>query len=455
MTKVHFIAIGGAVMHNLAIALFKKGYSVTGSDDEIFEPSKSRLQKYGLLPPVEGWDAARITADIDTVILGMHARADNQELERARELGLTIKSFPEYLYEQTAGKKRIVVAGSHGKTTTTAMIMHVLRHAGVAFDYMVGSSIEGFETMTGLSEDSEIAVFEGDEYLTSPVDRRPKFHLYRPDIAVITGIAWDHMNVFPTFDNYILQFRIFADTITENGTLIYFRDDNEVEGIAAGARADIKRIPYSTHAYFRNKTGLYAASVSRTVPINFFGEHNMQNMSAAREACLAAGIAEDIFYDAIASFPGTSKRLQKIMETGKGIVYLDFAHAPSKVRATIDAVSERYQGREIIACLELHTFSSLSSEFIQQYRGTMDKATRAFVYFNPHALLMKKLPMLSEETVRESFGMENIGVFTDSATMFRSVKELELKNPVYLLMSSGDFGGTDIAKFAQEILSNK
>jgi UDP-N-acetylmuramate: L-alanyl-gamma-D-glutamyl-meso-diaminopimelate ligase len=450
--KVHFIAVGGAVMHNLAIALHKKGYIVSGSDDEIFEPSRSRLEKYGLLPEKMGWDQERITSDIDTVILGMHARIDNPELIRAKEKGLIIKSFPEYIYEQTRGKKRIVVAGSHGKTTTTAIIMHVLKNSSIEFDYMVGSSIAGFETMVGLSDSSRIAVLEGDEYLTSPIDRRPKFHLYKPDVAIITGIAWDHMNVFPEFDNYLDQFRLFADTITEGGALIYFRDDLHVKAIAGNSRPDIKKIPYSTHGYFSNKTGFYGASHDRVVPLKIFGEHNMQNLSAAREACLLAGVTADQFYNAITTFEGTSKRLQKIAESEKGIVYLDFAHAPSKVRATLNAIAENYSGRTIIASLELHTYSSLNSDFLPQYRDTMVKATHAFIYFNPHAVEMKRLTALSKEKISEAFGSGNIKVFDNSDELFAEMKKLRSDNSVYLLMSSGDFDGKNLVKLAEELV---
>jgi UDP-N-acetylmuramate: L-alanyl-gamma-D-glutamyl-meso-diaminopimelate ligase len=455
MNRVHFIAIGGAVMHYLAIALHKKGFIVTGSDDEIFEPSRTRLASYGLLPSKMGWEPGRITNDLETIILGMHAKADNPELLKAKELGIKIMSFPEYLYEQTKDKKRIVVAGSHGKTTTTAMIMHVLKNSGISFDYMVGSSIDGFETMVGLSDKSEIAVFEGDEYLTSPLDRRPKFHLYKPDIAVLTGIAWDHMNVFPTFENYIVQFRIFIQTIAENGSLIFFNDDPEATRLASESRADIIKIPYKTHGYFQNKTGFYAATHNRVVPLKIFGEHNLQNLSAAMEACFLAGVTEEQFYDAIQTFEGTSRRLQKILDTENGIVFLDFAHAPSKVRATINAVAERYPEREIIACLELHTYSSLNSDFLPQYSGTMDKATHSFVYFNPHAVEMKKLALLSSEKVTKLFGGENLEVFNNATSMFDKIKKLKVKDPVYLLMSSGDFNETDLLKLAQELLSNK
>jgi len=436
------------VMHNLAIALHKKGYKVTGSDDEIFEPSRSRLEQNGLLPSGYGWDTNRITSDIDTIILGMHAKDDNPELIKARELGLIIKSFPEYLFEQTKDKTRIVVAGSHGKTTTTAMIMHVFMFLGIKFDYMVGSMIDGFETMVGLSNEAKIAVFEGDEYLTSALDRRPKFHLYMPDIAVLNGIAWDHMNVFPTFENYIDQFKIFVDKISPGGSLIYFDGDEEVKKIAGNAAASIKKIPYKVHGYFQNKTGFYAATINRTVPVKIFGEHNMQNLSAAKEACLASGIKEDDFYEAIKSFEGTSKRLQKLKENDKGVIYLDFAHSPSKVKATVDAISARYPGRKIIAVFELHTFSSLSPGFLPLYKGTLENATTAFIYFNPHALKLKNLKSLSKDAVYEAFGGNNLNVYDNSGEMFRAIKELTYLNPVYLFMSSGDFDGFDICSLA-------
>jgi UDP-N-acetylmuramate: L-alanyl-gamma-D-glutamyl-meso-diaminopimelate ligase len=453
--RIHFIAIGGAVMHNLAIALHKKGYNVTGSDDEIFEPSKSRLASYGLLPLQTGWDPDRISLGLDTIILGMHAKADNPELLRAKELGINILSFPEYLYEQTKNKLRIVVGGSHGKTTTTAIIMHVLKRSGVKFDYMVGASIEGFETMVGLDNESKIAVFEGDEYLTSSIDRRPKFHLYKPDIAIINGIAWDHMNVFPTYETYVNQFRIFADTITPGGTLVFFEEDPEVATIAGSVRKDIRLVPYNTHGYFQNKTGFFAATHNRVIRLKIFGEHNMQNISAAREACFKAGISEDQFYEALESFEGTSRRLQKLSENKNGIVYLDFAHSPSKVKATLNAVAERYTDREIIVCLELHTFSSLNCDFLPHYSGTLEKASRAYIYFNPHALEMKKLPPLSGKKIIESFGGKNISVYNDSSILFREIKKVKNNNPVYLLMSSGDFDGRDMNELSVYLLSNK
>ena len=451
--RIHFIAIGGAVMHNLAIALLRKGYEITGSDDEIFEPSRSRLAARGLLPEAYGWHPEKINRDIDIVILGMHARADNPELAKAAELGLKIMSFPEFLLEQTRNKKRIVVAGSHGKTTTTAMIMHVMKTLGIRFDYMVGSSIEGYETMVSLSDDSEFAVLEGDEYLSSPIDRRPKFHLYMPDIAVLNGIAWDHMNVFPTFENYVEQFRIFADKISPGGTLVYFEDDPEVKKIAGSARDDIKKIPYRVHGHFRNKTGFYAAGISRTVKLQFFGRHNMQNFSAAMEACLAAGISSDSFYDAIGSFSGTSGRLQLIRENEKGTFYYDFAHSPSKVKATVEAVAERYPDRNIVACFELHTFSSLNKNFLPFYKGSLEKASRAIVYFNPGQFEQKSLEPFSPDTVKEGFGGNNLTVFNNSSALMDHIKNIKLKSPVWLFMSSGDFGGCNLKMLAEELLA--
>ena len=389
--RVHFIAIGGAVMHNLAIALQNKGNTVTGSDDEIFEPSRSRLDRYGLLP-----------------------------------------------------EKRIVIAGSHGKTTTTAMIMHVFKARQIKFDYMVGSQIDGFETMVGLSDEAKIAVFEGDEYLSSALDKRPKFLHYMPDIAVLNGIAWDHKNVFPTFDNYTDQFRLFAESISEGGSLIYFDGDPEVKKIALATKGDINKIPYRVHGYFQNKMGFYAATHNRVVPVMIFGEHNMQNLSEAREVCLASGVSEDDFYEAIKSFEGTSRRLQKLKDNERGLVYLDFAHSPSKVKATVEAVASRYPKRKIIACLELHTYSSLSTDFLPLYKNTLANASSAFVYFNPHEIEHKKLKYLSKETVKTAFGGENIRVFDNSEEMFSFIKSQNYSSPVYLLMSSGDFDGFDI-----------
>ena len=394
--NVHFIAIGGSVMHNLAIALHKKGYNVSGSDDEIFEPSRSRLDRYGLLPDKQGWDLGKITPDLDTVILGMHAMDGNPELEKARNLRLQIQSFPEFLYDQTRDKTRVVIGGSHGKTTITSMIMHVLKFHDLSFDYMVGSIVEGFETMVGLSESSEIAVFEGDEYLSSALDRRPKFHLYKPHIALISGIAWDHMNVFPTYENYLEQFRIFIDKTEPGGSLIYSADDPEVTTLVKSSSRLLDYIPYRVHPNTIIEGKTYLLDVEKEMPVSVFGQHNMQNINGAKLVCETLGINNEMFYDAIQNFTGAGKRMQLLQENEQTDIYLDFAHAPSKVRATTSALKEQYPERWLTAVMELHTFSSLNADFLPLYEATMLAADKAIVYFNPETVAHKKLPEISD-----------------------------------------------------------
>ena len=461
--RVHFIAIGGSAMHNLAIALCQKGITVTGSDDEIFDPAKSRLEKYGLLPESFGWHPERITPDLDAVVLGMHARIDNPELLRAQELGLKIYSYPEYLYEQSKDKLRIVIGGSHGKTTTTAMILHVLAKCGIEADYMVGAQLKGFEVMVRLSHTAKVMVIEGDEYLTSPIDRRPKFHLYKPNVAIITGIEWDHINVFPTFDIYREQFSKFIDLIEPDGTLIYCDEDKEVHRVAVeNQRIDIQKLPYVCPEH-RVENGItYIGNTALQV----FGHHNLLNLTAARLACRQVGVTDEQFDEAIASFEGASKRLELVKKSDSSrdrmgatghfdcAVYKDFAHAPSKLRATIHAMREQYPDRRLVACMELHTFSSLTQEFLQQYKDAMDEADVRYVYYSKHALQLKKLPDLHPEEVREAFGGD-VEVFTDSKKMVDNVISLFRNNdkPANLLMmSSGNFDGIDFNQLADEIL---
>ncbi|QQS52358.1 MAG: peptidoglycan synthetase [Bacteroidota bacterium] len=448
--KIHFIAIGGAAMHNLALALLKKNYTITGSDDEIFEPSRTRLEKAGLLPDAYGWFPERIHKQLDAVILGMHAREDNPELIRARELNLKIYSYPEFLYQQTQYKKRVVIGGSHGKTTVTSMIMHVLKKQGMAFDYMVGAQIEGFETMVSLSDEATIAVFEGDEYLSSPIDRRPKFHLYYPHIALINGIGWDHINVFPTFEVYLEQFKIFIDKIMPQGILFYFEHDTHLQQLVKNRpRTDIKMIPFSapaskieegiTHLHLENK---------KSVALEVFGAHNLQNLAGAREVCLSLGIGEEAFYDSIGSFKGSAKRLQKIFDDKQNTIFLDFAHSPSKVAGTIEAVKNQYPIAEIVAVYELHTFSSLNKEFLAEYHGSLDGVTKAAVFFNPQVIEHKKLPPISPQEVVEAFGNEEIEVITDTKNLKSWLQTNRSKNrQIVLLMSSGNFGGIDSVEF--------
>lgn len=451
--NVHFIAIGGSAMHNLALALHSKGYNVTGSDDEIFEPSKSRLESKGLLPNKFGWYPKRITTNIDAVILGMHAKEDNPELIKAKELGLKIYSYPEYLYEQTKDKKRIVIGGSHGKTTVTSMILHVLKFYKKKFDFMVGAKIEGFDTMVELSNDAEIAIFEGDEYLSSPIDKRPKFHLYYPHIAVITGIAWDHINVFPTYKNYKEQFSIFTDKIEENGTLIYCAEDGDVTNISKSSRPDINKIPYKTHPYKFEKNKSFLLFDDNELELNIFGKHNYQNINAALSVCEEIGISKEMFYKAIPSFKGAAKRLQKLAENDDTVIYLDFAHSPSKLKATIKAVKEQYPERKLIACMELHTYSSLKSEFLPQYSGSMSAASEAIVYYNPETIKHKRLQEISPEQVKAGFDRENLKVFTKSENLRKDLKEKDLYFKVLLFMSSGNFDGIEFHTFAQELLT--
>ena len=427
-------------MHNLALAVASKaGYRVTGSDDEIFDPALSHLREAGLLPDEMGWHPERITKDIDAIILGMHAREDNPELVRARELGIKIYSFPEYLYEQTKDKIRIVVGGSHGKTTTTSMILYVLNRLGIEADYMVGAQIEGFERMVRLSDTAKYAVFEGDEYLTSPLDLRSKFLWYHPHVAILTGIAWDHINVFPTFPEYVETFRKFVDSFEPNGSFIYYKGDENLRAIAEGARKDITCIPYSEY------TGDVAMQV--------FGKHNMQNLQAAMLACHCIGVAPDDFYREIASFTGASNRLEKIAETADCVAYKDFAHSPSKLKATVNAVRERYPEKRLVACMELHTFSSLMADFLPQYKGCMAEADVAYVYFNPKVIEHKRLTPITAEEVREAFGTQNVEVFTESEALQAKLRSLEYKNTALLMMSSGTFDGMNIKEFATQLLS--
>ena len=449
--KVHFIAIGGAVMHNLAIALHKKGYVVTGSDDEIFEPSRSRLDKYGLLPDDTGWKAGRIKPDLDAVILGMHAREGNPELEKALSLGIPVTSFPEYLFEQTKNKKRIVIGGSHGKTTITSMVMHVLKTHDIRFDYMVGSQIEGFETMVGLSDDSGIAVFEGDEYLSSALDRRPKFHLYKPNIALISGIAWDHMNVFPEYETYLDQFRIFIEKIEAGGTLIYCSDDPELVKLVKSSSRGLTHIPYGEHPHeIRNeRTYLQTGNGEYFLPV--FGRHNMQNINGARIVCNTLGINDDMFYRAIQSFSGARKRMQLLTKNQSTSVYLDFAHAPSKVKATSQAMKEQFPGRKLVAVLELHTYSSLNEKFLPQYRDSLNAADTAMVYFSPKTLEHKKLPPLTADQVRKVFGRADLQVYNEADLLLQNLRNRDWNNQNLLIMTSGNFDGQDLEGLARDI----
>jgi len=455
--KIHFIAIGGALMHNLALALNQKGYQITGSDDEIYNPSRTRLEKAGLLPSKMGWDVANIQPNLDAIIVGMHARPNNPELLKAQELGLTIYSYPEYIYLQSQQKKRVVVGGSHGKTTTTSMIMHILKYHQIDFDYAVGAQLDGFELMVRLS-DAPLIVIEGDEYLSSPIDVLPKFLHYYPHIAVLTGIAWDHINVFPTFGKYKKQFKKFVKTILQNGTLIYYKKDKHLQKIAGYAPA--QTIAYDTPAHHidNHQTYLdvdYNYQLTKQegigVPLQIFGKHNLQNFQAARMVCRELGLSDGQIFKAIQAFSGAAKRLETLSKKNKQAIFKDFAHAPSKVKATINAVKQQYRERKLIAALELHTFSSLNVDFLEEYLGSMGAADMAYVYYNPDTIRMKKLEAIEPSKVEDAFFHPNLVVFTDEKKLETQLKkDIAAQRANLLLMSSGNWGGIDILKLISE-----
>ena len=450
--RVHFIAIGGSVMHNLALAMHHKGDEVSGSDDEIFEPARGNLSKFGLLPEKEGWYPEKIDTNLDAIILGMHAKDDNPELIKARELGLAIFSFPEFLYQHARDKKRVVIGGSHGKTTITAMIMHVLRKQGMDFDYMVGAQLKGFEIMVQLSDEAPLMIFEGDEYLTSVLDKRPKFHLYKPHIAVISGIEWDHMNVFPTKENYIEQFEKFCDLIAEGGTLFYCDEDPLARKVVKRAHAALRKIPYGEieNETLDGKTFVMYDGIGHEIKV--FGKHNMKNLNAARMVCRELGLNDREFFSAIETYEGAAKRLELLGENQSVSVFKDFAHAPSKLRATIEAVKSRNPERKLVAVMELHTYSSLNKDFLPEYKSTMKLADEAVVFYNPHAFEIKGLPFLSEWDVRKGFARSDLKIFNQRESLLNELLQKDWKNKNLLLMSSGNFDGLVFKELADEII---
>lgn len=447
--KIHLIAIGGAAMHNLAIALHKKGFEVTGSDDVVYEPSKSRLDKHGLLPAEMGWDENRITPDIDAIILGMHARVDNPELLKAQELGLKIYSYPAYIYEQSKDKIRVVVGGSHGKTTITSMILHVLNYHQKEFDYLVGAQLAGFDTMVKITDSAPIMIIEGDEYLASPIDRRPKFHLYHANIAVISGIAWDHINVFPTFADYVEQFAKFIATITPNGKLIYCELDEELKQTVEQSTADVVKIPYAIPAH-EVKNGITYLLPQHT-ELNVFGDHNLMNLNAAKQVCAQLGIDEEGFNNAISSFAGAAKRLELISAVNQTNVYKDFAHSPSKLKATIHAVKSQFTDRKLVAFMELHTFSSLNKEFLKEYKGAMSDADLAIVYIDAKTFEQKKMQPLTGQDIKQAFEDDSLLYFDNAEKLEAYLKSLNYQSTNLLMMSSGTYAGLDLPKLASEL----
>ena len=440
---IHFIAIGGSAMHNLALALQHKGYTVTGSDDVIFEPSKSRLAKQNLLPDSFGWFESKIHKALDAVILGMHAKPDNPELLRAQELGIKIYSYPEFLYEQSKHKTRVVIGGSHGKTTITSMILHVLNYHNKEVDYMVGAQLDGFDRMVHLTEDNDFIVLEGDEYLSSPIDRRPKFHLYQPNIALLSGIAWDHINVFPTFENYVDQFQIFVDSIVKGGSISYNEEDPRVQQVVDASENSIRKLAYRTPEYKVEDGQTLLATPEGFMPIAVFGKHNLNNLAGAKWICQNMGVDEDAFYEAISTFKGASKRLEQIAQGNTSIAFKDFAHSPSKVAATTAAVKEQYPSKTVIACLELHTYSSLNVNFLKEYKGALDKADKAVVFYSPAAVKIKQLDAVLDTQIAAAFERDDLIIYTAPEAFKDFLFQQQLVNSVLLLMSSGNYGGLD------------
>ncbi|MBT3648612.1 MAG: peptidoglycan synthetase [Flavobacteriales bacterium] len=449
--KIHFIAIGGAAMHNLAIALKQNGHEVTGSDDQIFEPSKSRLESHGILPNEFGWYPEKLSEDIDAVILGMHAREDNPELKRAQDLDLLVYSYPAFIYEQSMKKTRVVIGGSHGKTTITSMILHVLKTLGEDFDYLVGAQIEGFDTMVRLS-DAPVIILEGDEYLSSPIDRRPKFHLYDPHIALISGIAWDHVNVFPTFDNYLKQFEIFVDEMMADGALIFCQADETLDACVQDFGQHLELIPYNTPEYEVEQGQTKILMNLDKIEVGVFGEHNLQNLIGAKLVCEHLGISEEKFFNAIADFKGAARRLEELSRNDSSVVYKDFAHSPSKLMATTKAVKAQWPDRHLVACMELHTFSSLTKEFLVEYNGAMDDADTAIVFYKKETIEQKRLEPISEQEVKAAFQRDDLMVFTNSQELQDHLQSIEWNGKNLLFMSSGNFGGIDVDDFGPSLI---
>jgi len=428
-------------MSQLAITLKNKGYQVSGSDDEIFDPAKSNLQKNGILPDSFGWDESKITNELDAIILGMHAKTDNPELLKAQELNIPIYSYPEFIYENAKDKKRIVIAGSHGKTTITAMVMHVLSKQNINFDYLVGAQLEGFESQVKLTEENDIIIIEGDEYLSSPIHRVPKIHYYQPAITSISGIAWDHINVFPTEDNYVQQFRNYINEMDENAIIIYNESDEILKQVVSNQNKGQKLIPYTTPNFQVEDGQIILNKNESKTALNIIGSHNVQNLEAARLLCEQIGIGENVFLESIKDFKGASRRLQLWHKSNSNSIYYDFAHAPSKVTASVKAVKELWPNRKLIAIFELHTYSSLNQEFIVEYAHSLNPADEAIVYFNEHTLAIKKLPDLSAETVEDAFKHNNLSVITNKEKLERTLKNIQLENANLLIMTSGNLSG--------------
>ncbi len=453
ISKIHFIAIGGSVMHSLALALHQIGIEVSGSDDMIFEPSKSRLAAHELLPKDVGWNPERIHKGLDAVILGMHAKEDNPELSRARELNIPVYSYPEFIFRQSLNKQRIVIAGSHGKTTITSMIIHVLNYWDRCFDYVVGAHLDGFENTVKLSDDP-IIIIEGDEYLTSTLDKTPKFLKYQHHIGLVSGVAWDHINVFPTIEEYVKQFDLFADTTPKAGSLIYCEEDDLATVICCKQRPDVASIPYQEHPSVINDGNTFLQTDHGSVAVQVFGRHNMQNFSGAKAVLLKIGITEEQFYKAIPSFKGARNRLELVNKNNRTAIFNDYAHAPSKLAATTKALKEQFQDRTLVACIELHTYSSLNKKFLSQYSDSFESADQPIVYYNPEIIAHKNLEPISKEEIKAAFNREDLLVFDDINELEHFLLKQNWEGKNLLMMSSGNYHNLSIKVLSDAILKD-
>ena len=451
--RVHFIAIGGSAMHNLAIALKLKGYYVTGSDDNIFEPSKSRLEKYGLYPVKLGWDPLKISSEIDFIILGMHAKIDNPELLECQKNNLKIYSYPEFIYEFSKEKTRVVIGGSHGKTSITSIILHVLNKCDIKVDYMVGAQLSGFETMVHLTDENEFIVLEGDEYLSSPIDKRPKFHIYKPNIALISGISWDHINVFPSEEIYRIQFVKFIETIVDGGVLVYNELDQKVKEIVESTEKSIRKLEYSIPKHTIENGKTFLISEEGRIPIEIFGQHNLNNIGGAKLVCQLMGVHEQNFNESLVSFKGADKRLEPILKLSDRIIFKDFAHSPSKVIATTDALKEQFGERKLIAVLELHTFSSLNKQFVINYKDSLKSADLSILFYNPSVVSQKKLENLDPDFLKSAFNDQDLNIFTESNELQDFLLKQNFEETNLVIMSSGNFAFIDLNQLVKEIKS--
>ena len=442
--RIHFIAIGGAIMHNLAICLKNLGHNVSGSDDIIFDPAKKNLEETNLLPNKIGFFKENINKNIDAIILGMHAKKDNVELLEAQKLGIEIFSFPEFIYKESKNKKRVVIAGSHGKTTTTAMIMHVLKEQNIAFDYMVGSSLEGFERSVSLT-DAPIIILEGDEYLSSPIEMKSKFHFYKADIAMITGIAWDHVNVFPTLDLYHKTFEKFIRELHSKAKLFWFEEDEVLQDISS--KAICMQESYGTPSFKIESGKSIIQFEAKDYPMEIFGKHNLQNLEGAKEVCAALGVSNKTFFEAIATFKGTARRLEKIKLKNNLVAFKDFAHSPSKLMATVKAVNEQFNDKKLIACMELHTYSSTDPKFLNEFENSMNNADIAIIYMSEKAFEIKNKAFIEDKLIQESFNNKNIIVFRKPEGLKNYLNKQNLNDYALLLMTSGNYDGIDWEEF--------